>query len=569
MTVLQIFVLTGILFFLSWQTLEPLHFLISDTGLRFMQVQELVSNNWQTLAMSYPQRIFDPELRYLPYTGAAVVIDNQIFLLLSPFFNIAAAYFYKILGPAGLAVVPTLGAVLTAVPLYRIARLSHLPYTSLLLWTTVIATPILLYSVKLWDHTIATALGTWAVYLIIRGLQERSRSGWFLLAGGICLGLGLGQRPEMYPFTLAVAGGFLLAAWPAFRAGFIVAAGGLLGALPVWLAQWLWVGHPLGLTVGAIFFGYGRVDSGPVSTTTITEQSLRLIKIVNFLVDIQPQDWLAISAILLILARAVILVVTIRSQPDHLNQLLPLALLLLLIGYVIQLEESSHRLIRGILPTFPLLPFALIYPNLRGRWLYNKEVYRFVALTAVLFLALMFIFWPAFGGYQWGSRYLLPAYPLLLFMGWFAFATYEQFFSDSRKGALVIWRSVALCLLLTAILLQISGVRTLRMAQQQNGKVQAALADLPVELIITDHPFLPTAMAALKDKQFLYITKSEDIEELVPRFAAAGIRQIGIAPGARFAPGHAPLVIPERVGDITLREVEPFVYELHSIVGPK
>jgi hypothetical protein len=79
--------------------LLPLHFLISDTGLRFIQIQELIANNWQTLAISYPQRVFDPELQHLPYSGAALVIDDQLYLYLSPFFNIAAAFFYRTWAP--------------------------------------------------------------------------------------------------------------------------------------------------------------------------------------------------------------------------------------------------------------------------------------------------------------------------------------------------------------------------------------------------------------------------------------------------------------------------------------
>jgi heme exporter protein D len=373
----------------------------------------------------------------------------------------------------------------------------------------------------------------------------------------------------MYTFALAVAGAFVLTAWPAFKSVFIVAAGGIAGAIPVWLAQWAWVGHPMGISVGAIFFGYGKAISAPVSAAsattaaiTITQQSWRFTKVGNFLLDIQPQDWLATLAAGLILTGAIVLVLSIRSQPRHLQPLLLAALLSLLAGYSIWFHYSLYTWLKGILPTFPLFALALIYPNIRGRWFFKQQAYKFVALTALFFLALMFIFWPAFGGFQWGSRYLLPVYPLLVYMAWHAFATYEQFLGETNRKAQLVWRAVAISLLLISVLLQFSGIRTLRLHHQQLAEVQTVISNLPAEIILTNHYMLGSVMAPLEDKQFFYVTTEEDVEKLARRFAAGGIKQIAIIPGTYFIPDHPPLEIPDRVGDIILQEVEPLIYEL-------
>jgi hypothetical protein len=568
-TAIQVAVLTGLLFYISWQMLSLRLFLINDTGLRFIQIQEIIANDWQTLAISYPQRIYDTELQHLPYTGAAIVIGEQIFIAISPFFNIATAYFYHTLGSAGLSVVPTLGAVVTAVALFQLGRLTGLPYARVLLWATVFATPILIYSVKLWDHTLSTALSTWAIYFIVRGLQKQPRSTLFLLGGGVCLGLGLGQRPEMYPFTLAVAGSLLLTTKLALKPTALVAAGGLLGALPVWIAQWLWVGHPMGMSVGAIFFGYGRASSEPISaasvttvTTAVTQLSLDLFKAGRFLFDVP--DHLTLAASLGLAVGAVIIVLAIRAQPRRMNLALLLGFVILLLSYSIWFHYGSQRFVVGIFPTFPLFVFALAYPGYHGRWAYNQQTYKFVAVTAILFLTLILTLWPAYGGYQWGSRYLLAIYPLLIYMGWFTFASYEKFLGESNKKAQAVWRIMAFGLLVASTLLQFTGVRTLHSIYQELDQIRTIVADLPTDIILTNHYYLASHVASLPEKQIFYVTGEEDIKKLVRRFAAGQIDQIAIIPGTIHVPRHSRLKVPEVVDQITLEEIEPLLYKLHQ-----
>jgi hypothetical protein len=568
---LQIIAITAILLMLAWQMLSPLHFLMSDTALRFRQVEQLVTHNWQTLGVDYPQQQYDPEFQYVPHYTAFSAMDGRLWFHISPYVPIVASFFYWALGAGGLGIVPVIGAVLTAVALYKLARLARLPYAPLLLWITIFATPILFYSVKLWDHTTGTAFSTWAVYFIARGLQD-PLSRRHLLAGGICLGLGLGQRPELYAFVLAIAASFLLVYWPNLKAGFIVATGGLIGALPIWLTQWLWVGHPLGMFVAPHFLGYGRTTSEVATATaasvavttvaTVAPKSLHIAKIGHFIASIQPQDHWAALAMIAILSGALLLFFAVRALPRYAPHLLVGALLLLLAGYGVWLYYSTWSFLRGLIPAFPLIVFVLIYPNQDGRMVYSKQIYRFVLLTASLFLALMFAFWPTFGGEQWGSRYLLPVYPLLLYLALFAFASYEQFLAEATPTLYRSWRVIGVSLLIVSVLLQISSVRTLRLYQNGVGKIQEEIDSLPAEIILTNHRFFPSVMIPLSDKQFFYVNQKEDIEKLAQRFAAGGVRQIAIIPGTYFIPEHPPLEIPDRAGDVILREVEPLIYEL-------
>jgi hypothetical protein len=163
-----------------------------------------------------------------------------------------ASWGYAAGGVPGMVLVPVLGGVLTAVAVYRLVRLSRLPYAHLVLWLTIFATPMFFYSVEFWDHSLAAAAAVWSTYFLARGLLHRERK-WLLLAGMI-VGIGLGQRPEMYIFALALGIGALLVSgrqWPSLL---LVVLGGLITAVPIWLWQYSQVGHPLGMAMATNLF---------------------------------------------------------------------------------------------------------------------------------------------------------------------------------------------------------------------------------------------------------------------------------------------------------------------------
>ena len=59
--------ITIILLVLAWFSIEPLVFFSNDVGLRYLQMRELIEHNWQTFAVDYPARLYDPELMHSPF----------------------------------------------------------------------------------------------------------------------------------------------------------------------------------------------------------------------------------------------------------------------------------------------------------------------------------------------------------------------------------------------------------------------------------------------------------------------------------------------------------------------
>jgi hypothetical protein len=194
----SIFLLFVILWGLSWWLNRSLSIYVSDTGIRFIQIRELVANRWQTLAVSYPGRIFDPELIHVPYYYAHSLVGDEIFMDITPFMPWLSSWGYAAWGVAGMMLVPVLGGVLTAVAIYRLAQLSRLPNPHLIMWLTIFASPMFFYSLEPWDHTLATVAAAWSVYWLAKGIYQQEQR-WLLLAG-MAVGFGLGTATGDVPF---------------------------------------------------------------------------------------------------------------------------------------------------------------------------------------------------------------------------------------------------------------------------------------------------------------------------------------------------------------------------------
>ncbi|MEJ2747317.1 MAG: hypothetical protein P8183_05320, partial [Anaerolineae bacterium] len=292
----HVLVLTGALLIAGSVLTATRTFFTVDTALRFLQVRSLIAQDWHTLAAIYPARFADPNLQFVPYYYGYGVVRGDIYLAISPFFPWFSSYLYVWLGQLGLVILPALGGVLTAVAIYKLGQLTGIRHARWLFWSTVFATPLLFYSLEFWDHSIGTALAAGAVYLLAKGLYTQK---WApILWGGITLGVGLGQRAELYVFALSVGIVFLWVSWREWRHWLALAGGGLLGTLPIWLWQYRWTGHPLGMDVAPHLLGYGRPATFPFESI----KSSFFVNKGRFLFYVQARDpvtFLATFAVLL------------------------------------------------------------------------------------------------------------------------------------------------------------------------------------------------------------------------------------------------------------------------------
>ncbi len=487
-------------FFLSSGT-----FFASDTGLRFLQIRELLRQDWQSLSVTYPGQFLDPELRFIPYYYAYAIINNQIYLSISPFFPLLAAFFYDKLGMAGLPVVPMLGGLATAVGVYALCQSQKVVRGRLAMWTTVFATPIVFYSVTLWDHTLASACAIWSLTGISYGWHKKAW--WPVLLGGMAAGLGAGQRPEMYVFIIALGLSALIVFWKQWTVLISVGIGVILSLTAVWWTQYRWYGHPLGMPTAHNLFGYGAVSYTAQSYSGIPIPQVSIAG--KFLGLAESGNLLHFGAFLFVILTIFLVALGLRNERVN---WIRAGWVCGVAGYGLCVFFGLQGFMVGILPTFPLLALSLSLDPQQAAD--SKPISRLVLSVSLLFLGLMFTLWPAFGGLQWGARYLLAVYPLLLYL---AFQNFSDFSRRPGFGLKKELRVTAVTLLAFSLLIQAAGLYNLYQQHAEQIRVKSFLTQSTSPVIVTNSPFLPTEMSFINEKLFFYVADEADLEELLLR----------------------------------------------------
>lgn len=532
----------------AWFSLRDLTFFSPDTGLRYLQARTFQQYGWQQAAIPYHGLRFDPGMRFVPYYYAYTPFGDSLLLAISPFFPLAVAAMLNLFGQAGIAVMPVIGTLLAAGAVTGLWSLSGERPTPRILWGTVLATPLLFYTMTLWDHTVGVGLTTLAVYLAARGLNGQQRRWAF--AAGLAAALAVAQRVDAAPLAAALGVSLFAFARPHVRTLTLYGMGGAFGLLLTVPLNQMWVGHPLGIVMARQYLGYGRAAYYPITAyegVTIT----RAMAATRLLLNVEGGQVLALLAALLLVTGGVFLALVLRLP--RLRRPLPLFTCLAMVatGTLLGLLPARHEAIVGLLSTLPLFGLALAYVGAEDG---SSRVYRFVFVTAWLFVLFVIAVLPTYGGSQWGARYLLPAVPLLFFLAISAVVSYQR---NMTWGAARALRWVALVLVLLSLVVQLMGVRALLVKKAEQVQWRDGIGALPADFVLTNNPFLASFMSSLEDKGFFYVESEADVALLAQRMGNGGVERI------TFVLVEAlPLTIPERAGNVTLVKEAPLLYRL-------
>jgi hypothetical protein len=199
-----------------------------DSGNRFIQLRSLLRTG--RLAIDDAPRA----------AHHFVQVGSHVYSFYSPAFALASAPLYAALGTWGLFILPILGTVAIALLLSPLLERDYLPLAA----AAIFATPLIWYTVVFWEQTLAAALALGAYVLVTRE---------HYLAGGCVAAAGAVFREEGYVMIAAVIGALLLTR----RTGvgrFV--AGAMIVIAPLWVANALVYGHPLGLHA-RVYVGMG------------------------------------------------------------------------------------------------------------------------------------------------------------------------------------------------------------------------------------------------------------------------------------------------------------------------
>jgi hypothetical protein len=188
-------VLVGLVYVVGARFSRPeLAFWSPDSSIRYVQLVSLLRQRYEDVAAVYPGAWLDPEARFYPVSkGFAAPRDGKVYLLYPPFFPALVAPLFQAAGRAGLVIVPMVAGLATVWLSWRWLRQFGCWVAQFGTVLVGAGTPLIVYSVVFWDHSLVTALATAGLYLLSTG---ETSAGWRRLLAGIVLGIGTLDLPR-------------------------------------------------------------------------------------------------------------------------------------------------------------------------------------------------------------------------------------------------------------------------------------------------------------------------------------------------------------------------------------
>ena len=427
-----------------------------DSGLKFLQTLSIHRHGSSGLLMEYPGRVFDPKEEFYPLMAPFTVRIGDRFLVRYPLaFPIICVPFYSALGHRGLYLLVALASVAA---LFLSERMLAPIQPRTARWALILlafATPVFVYSVMYWEHTIglAFAMGSLAVWT----RSKTSPGPHACLISGVLIGMGAWFRAELLPFGASV---FIVALAANLKAGksrtprdgyalLLFLAGIAFGYLPSLLIQksvigvWLpgRVGRATELLASAVkdprkgYFGSAwRMRPSIVEwfffrfSRSMRNNFLFGTVIVLFWI-IWHKSWRIPHWVRIVVAMAVT----------------GSCLAVVAYGYLYYSEAMA-----GL---FAAVPFLCLVGLKSGKVRDRRErLYRWMMRVCCVYLFLVVVVNPAnLGGRQWGPRYLMPILPVAVFKA-------VEVVRNRNSGL----RLMFACLLVLALMMNCLAVKTVR-----------------------------------------------------------------------------------------------------------
>jgi hypothetical protein len=460
----------------------PGGYYITDQGIKILQVDALVrTGSFDLASADAPASIFRAEFTH----NAPFAIVGDSYQSAYPVaFAAVAALFYWAFGQAAVVGPPVIGALLAAYFSGRSGALLGLRLPGLLALVVGLASPLLFYSLVLYEQALSTGLLCLAVYL---ALSRRPFS------AGVCVGIAFWIRPEACLFTLALAAAQLLrwgGPWPFGWFVIRLGTGSLAAAAPFVVYNLVTFGGPLGPHVTGTY----EASGGP---PTLSGLDVHLAMLRAYFEPAGLKKWLATLAAMP--ARLLVL----RRRRRRLELAL-WAFYLAVAGIMVVNVIGGDFVADSVTDGFPLAFAAIASLALVRR---DPQV-RFLWGLTVLFSAAVFLTAPSTPKWDpgWAARYLLPAYPLLGLLAWTALSLHRA----------TLARVALVALLASSLAVQAVGVRILWREQERWTRLTAELTALEPRVMATPVWWVPMVTPlTLRDTRWYGVVDRRDVEHVV------------------------------------------------------
>ena len=498
--------------------LEKRGFWITDNANKFLQVQALANSGYTDFSIPWPGQTVDPDFAYnpLPYYFTRVE-SGTLYSVFSPVFALLSALFFVHLGHWGLYLLPVLSALTMLAGLAQLARLvgHRIAVGHVAVLTAGLCTPVFFYSLVFWEHTPAICLGIWSVRYLVQFIADSALKHLYL--GMAAAGLSVYFRDEFYLLCLVLALATALYA-RAGRLKILVASALILfvSLLPLWLFQWLTIGHPL---------GYHLSTHLATAADWVQHLAARPRVFYNLFAASNP-----IPALSLVLALPFILafVLSPRFAAPALQKAVPVysaaALLcagLSLGGYFFAASPISYML-KSSNALFASAPFVAL-AFLRSADSDRHPLRRWIWLVALSFAALYALAAPKVGslGIHWGNRYFLILYPLWTVL---AAGNLLEWLKRSRPylstGVLAVGAVLAL-----SLAAQGYGISLLAQKKAFSQRLHSQMRQRSEEVVITNLRWVPHALCGeFYQRPFFYVATPRHYESLLQRLSDQGYK---------------------------------------------
>jgi len=201
---------------------DPRGFLGTDTGGKVATLRVMDARHRLDPDVGYWAARWDPDGRVHPLYYTAHIGRQWVNATTLPVLY-AALPLYHLGGYRLALLVPMLGAVAAAFAARAIARRLHHTDGWLAFWVVGIGSPITIYALDLWEHTIGVALVAWAVVFLFDSVMDDDRRG--AIVAGVLLGAAATMRTEALVYAALMISGACAVLLTRRRLGVAVATG--------------------------------------------------------------------------------------------------------------------------------------------------------------------------------------------------------------------------------------------------------------------------------------------------------------------------------------------------------